>query len=156
MFLTHTKQLTYLLTYLLTYGAEPFFGSWQLCSHSRTSQNFMEPEGSLPCSQEPSTGHTKQRTIFFRARLILLYRILLCRREFWLFLTGQYSFPESLEAWTETAVTVCSLAATVSTTAMRQQYWTHMSSFPWFFSQSENENKAINYLYRLVWNITYV
>jgi hypothetical protein len=27
----------------------------QLCSYSRTSQNFMEPEGSLPCSQEPST-----------------------------------------------------------------------------------------------------
>jgi hypothetical protein len=27
-----------------------------LCSYSRTSQNFMEPEGSLPCSQEPSTG----------------------------------------------------------------------------------------------------
>jgi hypothetical protein len=27
-----------------------------LCSHSRTSQHFMKPEGSLPCSQEPSTG----------------------------------------------------------------------------------------------------
>jgi hypothetical protein len=42
--------------YLLTYGAEPFLRSCQLCSHSRTSQHFMEPEGSLPCSQEPSTG----------------------------------------------------------------------------------------------------
>jgi hypothetical protein len=41
---------------LLTYGAEPFFRSWQLCSHSRTSQRFMEPEDSLPYSQEPSTG----------------------------------------------------------------------------------------------------
>jgi hypothetical protein len=30
--------------------------SRQLCSHSRSSQHFMEPEGSLPCSQEPSTG----------------------------------------------------------------------------------------------------
>jgi hypothetical protein len=30
--------------------------SRQLCSYSRTSQHFMEPEGSLPCSQEPSTG----------------------------------------------------------------------------------------------------
>jgi hypothetical protein len=29
--------------------------SCQLCSHSSTSQHFMEPEGSLPCSQEPST-----------------------------------------------------------------------------------------------------
>jgi hypothetical protein len=34
-----------LLTYLLTYGAEPFLRSHQLCSHSRTSQHFMEPEG---------------------------------------------------------------------------------------------------------------
>jgi hypothetical protein len=30
--------------------------SCQLCSHSRTSQYFMEPKGSLRCSQEPSTG----------------------------------------------------------------------------------------------------
>jgi hypothetical protein len=43
-------------TYLLTYGAEPFLRSHQLCSLSRTSQEFKEPEGSLPCSQEPSTG----------------------------------------------------------------------------------------------------
>jgi hypothetical protein len=27
--------------------------SRQLCSYSRTSQHFMEPEGSLPCSQGP-------------------------------------------------------------------------------------------------------
>jgi hypothetical protein len=26
-----------------------------LCSHSRTSQHFMAPEGSLPCSQESTT-----------------------------------------------------------------------------------------------------
>jgi hypothetical protein len=43
-------------TYLLTYGAELFLRSHQLCSHSRTSQHFKEPEGSSPCSQEPSTG----------------------------------------------------------------------------------------------------
>jgi hypothetical protein len=42
--------------YLLTYGAEPFLRSRKLCSHSRTSQHFMEPEGSSPCSQEHSTG----------------------------------------------------------------------------------------------------
>jgi hypothetical protein len=41
---------------VLTYGAEPFLRSCQLCSHSRTSQHFKEPEGSSPCSQEPSTG----------------------------------------------------------------------------------------------------
>jgi hypothetical protein len=40
----------------LTPGAEPFLRSRQLCSHSRISQCFMEPEGSLPCTQEPSTG----------------------------------------------------------------------------------------------------
>jgi hypothetical protein len=41
----------------LTYRAKPFLRSRQLCSRpSRTSQHFMEPEGSIPCSQEPSTG----------------------------------------------------------------------------------------------------
>jgi hypothetical protein len=45
-----------LLTSLLTYGAQPFLGSCQFCSHSGTSQHFKEPEGSSPCSQEPSTG----------------------------------------------------------------------------------------------------
>jgi hypothetical protein len=44
------------VTYLLTYGAEPFLRSCQLCSPSRTPQHFMEPEGSISCSQEPSTG----------------------------------------------------------------------------------------------------
>jgi hypothetical protein len=40
----------------LTHGAEPFLGSRQLCSYSRTYQQFMKTQGSLPCSQEPSTG----------------------------------------------------------------------------------------------------
>jgi hypothetical protein len=40
----------------LTKGTDPFLGSRQLCSYSKTSQHFMEPEGSLSCSQEPSTG----------------------------------------------------------------------------------------------------
>jgi hypothetical protein len=31
------------------HGAEPFLISRQLCSYSRTSQHFMEPEGSLEC-----------------------------------------------------------------------------------------------------------
>jgi hypothetical protein len=35
----------------LTHGAEPFFRTWQLCRYSRTSQHFMEPEGSLPFIQ---------------------------------------------------------------------------------------------------------
>jgi hypothetical protein len=37
-------------SHLLTYRAEPFLRSRQLCNPSRTS------EGSIPCSQEPSTG----------------------------------------------------------------------------------------------------
>jgi hypothetical protein len=36
--------------YSLTHGAELFLRSRQLCSHSRTSQRFMESGGSLPCS----------------------------------------------------------------------------------------------------------
>jgi hypothetical protein len=44
------------LYHSLTHGAEPFLRSRQLCSYSRTSQHFMEPEYSLLCSQEPSTG----------------------------------------------------------------------------------------------------
>jgi hypothetical protein len=44
------------LTHSLTHGAEPFLRSRQLCSCSRTSQHFMDPGGSLPCSQEPFTG----------------------------------------------------------------------------------------------------
>jgi hypothetical protein len=43
-------------THALTHGAEHFLRSCQLCSYSRTSQHFMEPECSLPCSQDPSLG----------------------------------------------------------------------------------------------------
>jgi hypothetical protein len=52
----HRNQHVYSLTHSLTHGAEPFLRNCQLCSHSRTSQHFMEPRGSLPCSQDPSTG----------------------------------------------------------------------------------------------------
>jgi hypothetical protein len=38
------------------HGDEPFLKSRQLCSYSRISQHFMEPESSLMCSQEPFTG----------------------------------------------------------------------------------------------------
>jgi hypothetical protein len=50
-----TKLCSYLLTYLLAYRAESFLRSWHLCSLSGTSQHFIEPEGSLLSSQEPST-----------------------------------------------------------------------------------------------------
>jgi hypothetical protein len=50
------RILTHWKVYLLTHGAELFLRSRQLCSPSRTSQNFMETESSIPCSQEPSTG----------------------------------------------------------------------------------------------------
>jgi hypothetical protein len=50
------KKKMLILTHSLTHGAEPFLRSCQLCSHSRTSQRFMELEGLLPRSQEPSTG----------------------------------------------------------------------------------------------------
>jgi hypothetical protein len=49
-----------LCTYVLTHGAEPFLRDRQLCSHSRTSQHSMEPEGSIPCSQTPSTDPSSE------------------------------------------------------------------------------------------------
>jgi hypothetical protein len=42
--------------YISLHGTVPFLRKRQLCSYSRISQHFMEPEGSLPCSQQPSTG----------------------------------------------------------------------------------------------------
>jgi hypothetical protein len=51
----HRQTLSF-ITYLLIYGAEPFLRSCQLRNPSGTSQHFMEPEGSIPCSQESSTG----------------------------------------------------------------------------------------------------
>jgi hypothetical protein len=44
------------LTHSPTHGAEPFLRSRQLCSYSRTSQHFIEPESSLLWSQEPPTS----------------------------------------------------------------------------------------------------
>jgi hypothetical protein len=47
------------IKYITTYpfnGAESFLRSCQSLTYPRTSQYFMEPEGSLSCSQEPSTG----------------------------------------------------------------------------------------------------
>jgi hypothetical protein len=49
----YQNHYMYLRTYLFTYGAEPFLRSRQLCSPSRTSLHFMEPERSIPCLQEP-------------------------------------------------------------------------------------------------------
>jgi hypothetical protein len=50
------RSCMYWSNILITYEAEPFLRRRQLCSYSRTSQHSMEPEGSLPCSQEPCTG----------------------------------------------------------------------------------------------------
>jgi hypothetical protein len=40
---------------------QSFLKNRQWCSYSRISQHFMEPEGSLQCSQEPSTGPYPER-----------------------------------------------------------------------------------------------
>jgi hypothetical protein len=72
--------ISYILTHSLTHGAEPFLRSCQLCSYSRISQHVMEPEDSLPCSQEPSTGPYLHQinpihTIPFYLRSILILPI---------------------------------------------------------------------------------
>jgi hypothetical protein len=41
------------LTHSLTHGTEPFLRSCQLCSYSRTSQHFMESEGSYRVNKSP-------------------------------------------------------------------------------------------------------
>jgi hypothetical protein len=53
------KKTSELYQKLTTYlqGAEIFLKSLQSLIYSKTSEHFMEPEGSLPCSQKPSTGH---------------------------------------------------------------------------------------------------
>jgi hypothetical protein len=53
----HTDTLIWIGNWLtnLLHGAEPFLRNRHLCSYSRTSQHFMDPEDSLPCSQVPST-----------------------------------------------------------------------------------------------------
>jgi hypothetical protein len=51
--------ISYLLTYLLTYllhGAGYYLKSWLSLSASKNTLLFMEPEGSVPCSQKPATG----------------------------------------------------------------------------------------------------
>jgi hypothetical protein len=66
----------------LTDRAETFLRSRQLCSHTRTSQYFMEPESSLPCSREPSTDpyhEPHQSNLSLRSILIsLILHALLC------------------------------------------------------------------------------
>jgi hypothetical protein len=55
-----TNHLSYgtaiLTNYVTPWSCESFLGSRQSLSYSRISQHFMEPKGSLPCSQEPSNG----------------------------------------------------------------------------------------------------
>ena len=52
--LLHNVSNFALLTYLL-HGAESFLRSSLVCSQSRNSPNFTEPEGSLPHSQASAT-----------------------------------------------------------------------------------------------------
>jgi hypothetical protein len=59
----------------LTHAAEPFLRSCQLCRYSRNSQHFMEPGGSSPRSQDPSTGTypkpARSHPTYLRSILIL-------------------------------------------------------------------------------------
>jgi hypothetical protein len=50
------NKLSTRTTLPLHHETETSFRSCHLLNYSRNSQNFVEPEGSLPGSQEPSTG----------------------------------------------------------------------------------------------------
>jgi hypothetical protein len=50
------KKNLRILIGILTYGAEPFLRSCNSAAIQKIPSNFKEPEGSSPCSQEPSTG----------------------------------------------------------------------------------------------------
>jgi hypothetical protein len=52
---SHMYWVIHYTSYDWLHGAEPFLRSCQFCSYSRISLNFVEPEGLLPRSQEPST-----------------------------------------------------------------------------------------------------
>jgi hypothetical protein len=61
----HLLLSTYILPLVLfcrkqLHVAEPFLRSRQSLNYSRNSQHFMEPEASLPCSQEPATGPCRE------------------------------------------------------------------------------------------------
>jgi hypothetical protein len=70
-FRIHNYESCHKISYLLTYGTEPFLRSCELCSHSGTSQHFKKPEGSLPCSQVPSTGPYPEPDLSSPCHLIL-------------------------------------------------------------------------------------
>jgi hypothetical protein len=73
-YIPYSKELT-------PYSREPFLRRRHLCNYSRFSQHFMEPDGSLSFSQDPSplgpilsqmnAVHTTPSSLFFRSILIL-------------------------------------------------------------------------------------
>jgi hypothetical protein len=52
--LIYVIYLIWLIYLINLHGVEPLSKGHYLSRHSRTSQQFMEPEVSVPCSQEPS------------------------------------------------------------------------------------------------------
>jgi hypothetical protein len=52
----HSMAVCVFFPFPSLYGTEHYSIGRQLCSHSRASQHFMEPEGSSPHSQELSIG----------------------------------------------------------------------------------------------------
>jgi hypothetical protein len=54
--MTYAAETMSFIELSLTHGAQLFLRNRKFCSYWRAPQHFMESEGSLPCSQEPSTG----------------------------------------------------------------------------------------------------
>jgi hypothetical protein len=78
------------------YGAEHYLRGRQLLGHSIVSQHFMEPEGSIPISQELSTSsHTDVHSIKINSYTVICLLHRPCKQDV-LLLSVIYFMPLSV------------------------------------------------------------
>jgi hypothetical protein len=81
---SHENKMRGRHAYILLHGVESFLRNQKLLGHSRNSQNLIEPEGLLPCWQDPTNGLYPEPDEFslypysFSPRCILILSSHLC------------------------------------------------------------------------------